>query len=621
MLDIPSREGLAALTAAANSVVPATTLGFARPFDAERVSVLYAYPFGIGEYIVPAADVPDVLQPSGAGFRLADAAAIAANAHRALEWHLQSGEVRHVFSTSVPDTAPAARFWIGLSREEPLTADEMRGLDGLAGNTGRLLTSTLPLDRNPEQLRRMELASGLLPALLRVLDVRDVFDQLSVISQAALPHDMLALGLFNDQLTTLTMYARTGRGSDLGRVFPQPYPPALTRAWHFDILDDRTVYPLERDRPPTLAGMRSSLRLPFTLEGRVVGGLAFHAREPARFSSADVLVARRLADYVAIALSHHQLAERLAESARRSEELRARTASVELLDELLTALVDGGDLADVFGHVSGIARKVLPHDAAALLVRLGDGQHARVYASSGFPSGMPEIVEVPEELLRNPIWEHDILDDLTRLPEPRYVRLVEMGFTSLIRVPIRFDGRFAGGLIFLSNARSAFGHGDVAAARRIADRMAVTLARSREVEAMRRADEAVSRASKLEERVRALTEELDARTGYRRIVGESVGWRQVLTQAAQVAATETTVLLLGESGTGKEVVARFLHRGLGARPGTVHRAQLRRPAGAAARGGAVRLRARCIYRRYAEQARATRTAPPAARSSSTRSPR
>jgi len=33
-----------------------------------------------------------------------------------------------------------------------------------------------------------------------------------------------------------------------------------------------------------------------------------------------------------------------------------------------------------------------------------------------------------------------------------------------------------------------------------------------------------------------------------------------LTQATQVAATETTALLLGESGTGKEVVARFIHR-------------------------------------------------------------
>ena len=74
------------------------------------------------------------------------------------------------------------------------------------------------------------------------------------------------------------------------------------------------------------------------------------------------------------------------------------------------------------------------------------------------------------------------------------------------------------------------------------------------------ADEATARAARLEARVRELTEELDTRTGYRRIVGESPEWRHVLTQAAQVAATDTTVLLLGESGTGKEVAARFLHR-------------------------------------------------------------
>jgi transcriptional regulator with GAF, ATPase, and Fis domain len=52
--------------------------------------------------------------------------------------------------------------------------------------------------------------------------------------------------------------------------------------------------------------------------------------------------------------------------------------------------------------------------------------------------------------------------------------------------------------------------------------------------------------------VKALTEELDARTGYRRVVGESVEWRAVLKQATQVAANETTVLLLGESGTARK---------------------------------------------------------------------
>jgi transcriptional regulator with PAS, ATPase and Fis domain len=105
-----------------------------------------------------------------------------------------------------------------------------------------------------------------------------------------------------------------------------------------------------------------------------------------------------------------------------------------------------------------------------------------------------------------------------------------------------------------------FKHTDIHIARRVADRIALSLSREQRAAASQRADEASARVSRLESRVRALTDELDARTGYRRVVGESVEWRQLLNQAAQVAATETTVLLLGESGTGKEVVARFLHR-------------------------------------------------------------
>jgi transcriptional regulator with PAS, ATPase and Fis domain len=80
-------------------------------------------------------------------------------------------------------------------------------------------------------------------------------------------------------------------------------------------------------------------------------------------------------------------------------------------------------------------------------------------------------------------------------------------------------------------------------------------------EKARVAAEATARASRLESRVRQLTDELDARAGCRRVIGESPQWLEILRQAAQVSATETTVLLTGESGTGKEVVARLIHRG------------------------------------------------------------
>jgi transcriptional regulator with GAF, ATPase, and Fis domain len=195
------------------------------------------------------------------------------------------------------------------------------------------------------------------------------------------------------------------------------------------------------------------------------------------------------------------------------------------------------------------------------MVRLPDGIHARVYATSGFPPGfdVSGVREIPEELIQNPDWDYHIFDDLS-VEEARYAQGVRAGFRSLLRVSIRIDGRFAGALLLISTELGAFKQLHVPVARRIADRVALTLARDREVEAAKRADEATERAARLEARVQALTEELDARTGYRRVIGESREWRQVLTQATQVASTLTTVLLLGESGTGKEVAARFVHR-------------------------------------------------------------
>lgn len=47
--------------------------------------------------------------------------------------------------------------------------------------------------------------------------------------------------------------------------------------------------------------------------------------------------------------------------------------------------------------------------------------------------------------------------------------------------------------------------------------------------------------------------------GPRRLLGESPAWQQVLATLAQVAPSDSPVLLVGESGTGKEELARRLH--------------------------------------------------------------
>jgi formate hydrogenlyase transcriptional activator len=67
-----------------------------------------------------------------------------------------------------------------------------------------------------------------------------------------------------------------------------------------------------------------------------------------------------------------------------------------------------------------------------------------------------------------------------------------------------------------------------------------------------------------EERMRnenlALREDIDRASMFEEIVGSSAGLQRVLAQAAKVAKTDSTVLLLGETGTGKELVARAIHR-------------------------------------------------------------
>jgi two-component system response regulator FlrC len=73
-------------------------------------------------------------------------------------------------------------------------------------------------------------------------------------------------------------------------------------------------------------------------------------------------------------------------------------------------------------------------------------------------------------------------------------------------------------------------------------------------------DDPAARAARLALRVQLVASATDPHTGEKYVVGPSAEWQRVLTQAVQVAAMPTTVLLLGESGTGKEVVARFLHR-------------------------------------------------------------
>jgi transcriptional regulator with GAF, ATPase, and Fis domain len=415
-----------------------------------------------------------------------------------------------------------------------------------------------------ERAANLQMLDGLLKTLSGVLDVRDVFDRVSDIAQKVLKHDAISIAEMIDNDRRVRFYASRGL-SDLPQPceIPVTNPTLVTEPWDFVLVDDALAHPDYAQTQGAMAGMRSMLFVPIRVDGRLCVSLNFYARDAARFVREDVLVAQRIADHMALAMSH----QRLAEEVRLAEELRARTANVELLDTLLAELTDSGELPDVIGRISTMAQKVLPHDAMLVPVVLPNGTHVRVVAGA-LPGGAtyPETAEIPPHL-RSSAWEYDIVDDAHADPIQRNLPSARLGLRSSVRVPIRFEGRLAAAVVFLSFTPGYYSQKDVLIARRIADRLALGLSRDSREAATKRADEADKRASQLESRVKALTEELDARTGYRRVVGDSYAWRDVLTQATQVAPTDATALLLGESGTGKEVVARFIHRASSRREG------------------------------------------------------
>ena len=422
-------------------------------------------------------------------------------------------------------------------------------------------------DEELARLRRLAIVDELLPTLVGVLDAREVFTRASEVAGRVLQHDAIALPVITEDRQHAIPFATPGPAAvayPCSHPIPETARYLLTDSWEFEIVDDLQADP-DRERHSASLGYRSMLRVPVRLQDGVVALLVVLSRTPAVYQPADAVVARRIADYVALALSHQRLAER----ERSVEELRTRTAALELLDDLLTTLIDTGELPEVFDRISMIARKVLAHDTLALTVVLPDRKRARVYASSGVEGEpFPEVFELPEHYVRDQKWDHVITSDLPRDPVFRDIGgAAKRGYRSALRVAIRVEGELVGALVFFSFTPAAYKEADLLVARRIRDSLALHVTRGRGAEAARRADEAAARASQLELRVRALTEELNARSGYRRVVGNSRSWRHALTEATQVAATETTVLLLGESGTGKEVVARFIHRASARRDG------------------------------------------------------
>ena len=417
-------------------------------------------------------------------------------------------------------------------RTDPSAPRAADPLVGVLTEIARAVAETLSL---PEVFARVAAAAG------RVLS----FDAAGVVRVVEGPALLSRAISAPDGAEAGRLYQR---GEVAGALWPTGTGPRRIDETR-DVLD-----PLRRaDRDLLEAGMRSMLVAPVGRGAAPLGDLWFASREPGRFRPGDEATAQAIADVLSAALEHERLAEEEQKRLRRHRELEA----------LGPALASALDVREVFDQVSGIARRVLPHEKMTLGLLSDDRTENRLWAIAGDRSWAPETYPIPESERAQMDLDHQIVADVeTDLPadSSRRAILLGAGLRSSLRVPIRLEGRTIGALSFHAREMGRYGGEDVDLALRVADQVALALSHQRLAEEAKRVEEARREAARLEERVRALSEELESRDGFGRVVGASSAWRSVLVQASKVAPTETTVLLTGESGTGKEVVARAVHR-------------------------------------------------------------
>ena len=199
--------------------------------------------------------------------------------------------------------------------------------------------------------RRHEHLAALLPAIAGELDVRKTFLELATAIQRVVPHDLLAFGLVHPDGKSVRLQAATHTGLLELPEYRFTNPEETHQAdWQFLLAHDlapegadalrarisprgaELVEVVVRPGPAwvefvTRSQARSTMRIPIRLKERRLGGIVFFSRRTDAYDEEDAVLGGRIADHVALALAHQELAQeerRIAEAEARAQILEIR---------------------------------------------------------------------------------------------------------------------------------------------------------------------------------------------------------------------------------------------------------------------------------------------------------
>ena len=397
---------------------------------------------------------------------------------------------------------------------------------------------------------------------------RAFLDHLSTALQPLVPHDRLRISHLADDRRTFSVFAEHGGPdvsptserytTDFEHVTRFPATDALFR----EVFDGGTVcvpdmsvdarFVPYRD---SFGGMRSTAMVPLFAGSRVIGHVSAASRQIDAFSALHVERMRTLGRLIGPFIETIALLYR---ERRRRHRVDALTGITRMIGTTL-------DVSEILGKLGEAVRPAVDFDAmGVILFKQGDPEF-RFFGAVGEPpvAGVEKIPLSQFSYAGTVMAGHAVLfGEASKELDPTFAGdalVLTAGFESCLWVPMHFGDEVAGTLFFGKHEPYRYDSVDVDVATFVAGRMVLAIQHQRLAEEQRRLASVERRARTLERSLQSARSQLHERYGFEQIIGRSTVLREALTRAAQVARTETTVLVTGESGTGKELVARAIH--------------------------------------------------------------
>ncbi len=396
-------------------------------------------------------------------------------------------------------------------------------------------------------------------ALACSLDLHQMLPVVSKCLQQALPHDHVAICVYDERRGGLRDYVATSElkmricppngllpldGSLTGRTFVEGKARVYNHA-------DLANVALPVTQRALQAGIRSSCSVPLgTVEGRI-GVLTLSSNLDNMFRQEDL----GFLEQVAAALAQ-TLRNALAHKALREEKKR-----LQVLLNVSTVLAANRNVQEAFPTISAYLRRVLRQEYAAFLL-LDEKSGMLVRQALDFPLGKGLCAEIKVtygngpagQALRQGATTTFSREDMQNFHLQITDCMVAEGIRSLCCVPLIRPKAALGALVLGSTRGDAFTADDVVLVTQVAAQLAVA------VENHRASLEIESLKDRLSAEAKYLEGEIRTEPHFEDIVGQSPVLKQTLKQVETVAGSDATVLILGETGTGKELVARAIHR-------------------------------------------------------------